>query len=133
MFAAAKSPTLAGFARQLNPRYYAVDALLEYLDEVRELLAADGRTTEIWSWWESTTPRTTSPSRDVVIVAWSGSEDEIDWFLHSGYRVISTPFDSHYVTPLAPPGYTGDERCARVADPRWLYEEWEPRRHPLLL
>ena len=128
-----KSPTLSAFARQLNPRYFAVDALLEYLDEVRELLAADGRTTEIWSWWESTSPRTSSPSRDIVIVAWSGSENEIDWFLHSGYRVISTPFDSHYITPLAHPGYAGDDRRARIADPRWLYEQWEPRRHPLLL
>jgi hexosaminidase len=127
------SPTLSGYARQLDPGYYAVDALLEYLDEVRELLAADSRATEIWSWWESTSPRATSPSHDMIVVAWSGTEDEIDWFLHSGYRVISTPFDSHYVTPLGLPGNVGDDARGRVADPRWLYETWEPRRHPLLL
>jgi hypothetical protein len=127
------SPTLLEHARQLDPGYHAVDGLLEYLDEVRKLLAADGRETEIWSWWEGTSPRTTSPSRDMVIVAWSDSENEIDWFLHSGYRVISTPFDSHYITPLGYPGYAGDDRRARSVDPRWLYEQWEPRRHPLLL
>lgn len=127
------SPSLARYARQLDPGYVAADALLDYLDEVRESLAADGRGAEIWSWWEGTSPRTTSPSRDMVIVAWSDSEEEIDWFLHSGYRVISSPFDSLYITPLGFPGYAGDDRRSRVADPRWLYERWEPRRHPLLL
>lgn len=128
------SPTLLGHARHLDPGYHAVDGLLDYLEEVRRMLAADGRDTEIWSWWEGTSPRTTSPSRDMVILAWSQTEHEIDWFLHSGYRVISAPFESHYITPLGYPGYphSGDHR-ARCADPRWLYEQWEPRRHPLLL
>jgi hypothetical protein len=31
------------------------------------------------------------------------------------------------------PGNPGDDERNRVADARWLYESWAPRRHPLLL
>ena len=118
---------LSGYAYSLDPTYTATDALVYVVDELAEVVRAQGRRVEIWNWWERSSGGDFRrwPDRRTVITAWPHDPARVAWFSQAGYRVIASPSSTHYVTPRTFPGNRPDVNYV-AADPEWLYRHWLP-------
>jgi N-acetyl-beta-hexosaminidase len=113
-------PSLVNYAREKGYPYTG-DVLVEWINDMNQLVKAHGKTTQIWSWYEHS-PHSLLLDKDVIINAWV--DDGVpDAFLEAGYKVISSPENTHYLTP----GF------ALFPDVQYLYQTWTPNTHPNIL
>lgn len=103
-------PSIPGYA----------DMMIDFLDELAEVVRKHGKRPELWNWWEQFPDRTKNPDKRSRVTVWYATEEDFD-----GYDVIHCPGDTHYVTPRTAPGNRQGVNYV-TADPRWLYQEWNP-------
>jgi N-acetyl-beta-hexosaminidase len=100
---------------------YPGDVLVEWINEVNDLVRSHGKRMQIWNWWERS-PHSHNPETDIVVNAWVGA-GEPGQFLDAGYQVINSPEDTHYVSP----------GLDLLPQNEYLYEAWVPHVHPNML
>ena len=79
-------PSLVNYAKEKGYPYTG-DVLVEWINEINQLVKMHGKTTQIWSWFESS-PHSLRLDDDIIINAWMDDADP-DEFLEAGYKVIS--------------------------------------------
>lgn len=105
----AKSPALQRRAAELTAQrrpdrpYDPADAVVDFLNDMCEVVEASGGRPELWSWWHQAGARQLKPSTRVTITAW-GAGAESTRLAAAGYRVVASPEDTHYITPRTAPG-----------------------------
>ncbi len=104
------------------------DVFVDFINEMNTAVRRHGKTTVIWNWWDVDQNPTIAPDLSIKVEAWTttatgpGSERNAQHYLDLGYRVVSSPSDTLYVTP----------GLRLLPNPTFLYQEWEPIEHPRL-
>jgi N-acetyl-beta-hexosaminidase len=116
----AECPELAAYARTQGYPHPG-DVLVEWINQVNELVKSYGKQTQIWNWWERS-PHSIEPARDIIINVWA-NRGTAERLLQAGYQVINSPEDTHYVTP----------GLALSPEREYLYQTWDLDIHPNML